>query len=818
MKPVAVPRLGLTAIPAPLLGATLLALAALVAVLLLLGNEIWRDRATRLDQLRASAENRAILTAQHVDGIVAQIDVALSTLAFQIERRGGPAAEEPLHPILARLLPAGGCITTVDPAGQLASTTCSRAYERTVTAAALSDHVEARVMTSVSYDPILASVMLRRSVIDREGQFLGLVQVAFDAVTLLGNGRSVGTDNINAVAMRSGEIVAGPELLFAYREGAAARQAVSLLATGADARDAVRMIEAPGMIAAAAQVRTMPLDAVAVAETWQAMSQWRMIALSGGLIAAIVSVGAGLLLLAVFKAERARTAATAELRLKNEALDQSNNGVILCAASGDRPIVYVNAAFERFTGYAAAEAIGRNPRFLQGTDRDQPALDDIRAALADERPVHVTVRNYRKDGSSYYSDVTISPITDAAGRLTHYIGIQQDMTPRVLAEQALEDRLRFEHTLLDTIPLPVFFVDTDGVFIGANRAFEVALGQERGGIAGRLVTEVVADEEAALHDEADRALVRTGGATSYETRIRLADGTVHDIVVKKAAFLNAAARTAGVVGVFSDITDMKRRAVELASLVEQRDRERIRAEEASRAKSNFLACMSHELRTPLNAILGFSEIIHERVFGDDWERYAEYAGDIHDSGSHLLALINDILDLSKIEAGKLDLSPSPIGIEKVVESVVRLVRQRAADHAHALTVDYGDAAGRTIFADDRAVRQILFNLLSNAIKFTPDRGRIAVTCQAEGNDAISIAVSDTGIGIPADRIHLVLKPFERIGDAYTRNQEGTGLGLSLVDSLVKAHNGTLSIQSVLGSGTTVTVTLPATRAAGGIAA
>ena len=801
--------------PSLLRGVSALAVAALAAVMLLLGSEIWRERNDRLENLRSQAERRAVLMAQHADSVIGQADVALVTYAFLIESFDERAADDGLQRVMARQLPPGGCITTVDARNETVGSTCLRPRQRSIPPEEFSTHAGGRATLTLGHDPELATVALRRSVVRPDGRFAGAIQAIFDASVLLGYERSLGGRDVDALATRSGEIVAGPGMLYAGQAAGIARQAVALTLAAAQAGGpaGVGVIDGPTMIVATSQLRTLPLQAVAASPKGELLAEWMTIAVSAGLIALIIGGGGALLVAAMVRTERARAATLAELRLRNQALDQATNGVILCRAGGGNPIVYVNAAFERTTGYSAHEVIGRNPRFLQGDEVNQPELCTIRNGLKEGLPVQVTVRNYRKSGAFYYNDVSIAPVHDADGRVTHYIGIQQDVTARVLAEQAMEDRLRFEHTLLDTIPLPVFSVDLDGIVIAANRAFEEVMGQKRGSLQGRRVRDVVPDDPDGRHAAADRQLFERGGSITYETRIRLADGTPRDIIVKKAAFLNASSRTAGLVGVFSDITDMKRRETELARLVEQRDHERIRAEEASRAKSNFLACMSHELRTPLNAILGFSEIIHERVFGDDWTRYAEYAGDIHDSGSHLLALINDILDLSKIEAGKLDLAPAPLTIEPVVESVVRLVRQRAADHGHTVSVDYGDTAGLMLFADDRAVRQILFNLLSNAIKFTPDKGHITVTCSSAGADTVALAVSDNGIGIPADRIQMVLKPFERIGDAYTRNQEGTGLGLSLVDSLVSALRGTLHIDSTLGAGTTVTVTLPSVRRA-----
>jgi signal transduction histidine kinase len=236
-----------------------------------------------------------------------------------------------------------------------------------------------------------------------------------------------------------------------------------------------------------------------------------------------------------------------------------------------------------------------------------------------------------------------------------------------------------------------------------------------------------------------------------------------------------------------------------------------RAEAASRAKSDFLANMSHELRTPLNAIIGFSEVIETQVFGPiENQRYIGYAADVHGAGQHLLALINDILDLSKIEAGKGEIDESAVDIGGVVDWAVNLTRERMQNHGLRCSVA-GRAGAPMVHADERRMKQILVNLLSNAIKFTPPGGTVSIAVACDAERGLSVSIADTGIGIAAEDIPRALAPFDQIDSGMNRRVEGTGLGLSLTKSIVELHHGTLVIESAVGVGTTVTVVLPPSR-------
>jgi signal transduction histidine kinase len=237
-------------------------------------------------------------------------------------------------------------------------------------------------------------------------------------------------------------------------------------------------------------------------------------------------------------------------------------------------------------------------------------------------------------------------------------------------------------------------------------------------------------------------------------------------------------------------------------------------ETASRHKSEFLANMSHELRTPLNAVIGFSEVLQDRLFGDLNDKQAEYVTDIRTSGRHLLTLINDILDLSKIEAGRMDLQVESFGLSDLVQNSVSLLRERAIRQGIALTVDVDRAAG-VIEADERMIKQVLFNLLTNALKFTPEGGQVNVVARADGDDAL-ISVGDDGVGIAAVDLDRIFEEFQQVGTSHL--QEGTGLGLAISRRFVELHGGRLRVQSELGHGSVFTIIIPRSQHIGADAA
>jgi len=242
------------------------------------------------------------------------------------------------------------------------------------------------------------------------------------------------------------------------------------------------------------------------------------------------------------------------------------------------------------------------------------------------------------------------------------------------------------------------------------------------------------------------------------------------------------------------------------------------ADTASRTKSEFLANMSHELRTPLNAIMGFSEVIKNEMFGHiAVPQYVEYARDIYSSGRHLLDIINDILDLSKVEAGKFELSEENVAIEEVVFAVCNIIKGKADEKNLHIAPRLPGVMPR-LYADKRALKQMMLNLLSNAVKFTPKDGDVCISAKLEANGGVAIAVSDSGIGVAQGDMRKVMAPFGQVDSVLAREHEGTGLGVPLVKAMIELHGGTLSFDSAPGVGSVVTLRFPPERSVRSVAA
>lgn len=281
------------------------------------------------------------------------------------------------------------------------------------------------------------------------------------------------------------------------------------------------------------------------------------------------------------------------------------------------------------------------------------------------------------------------------------------------------------------------------------------------------------------------------------------DGKLHHLSVSGTPVFDAAGRFQGYRGTGRDITAMVDAAEELR-------RARDQAETASRVKSEFLASMTHELRTPLNAIIGFSELIRDQPFGPMDARYVEYAKEIHIGGHHLLAVINDVLDMSKIEAGRYELNDEQVDLGELVRACCMTLSQRAEEGQLRMERDVS-LDGSLVRADGRAVRQVLLNLLSNALKFTPAGGQVSLRATMRGDGALTLSVTDSGIGIESAALALLFEPFQQADSSITRRFGGTGLGLSISRKLMMLHDGALELHSVAGQGTTVRMIFPPVR-------
>jgi PAS domain S-box-containing protein len=371
------------------------------------------------------------------------------------------------------------------------------------------------------------------------------------------------------------------------------------------------------------------------------------------------------------------------------------------------------------------------------------------------------------------------------------------------AEQAVRATEENFQSIFYAAPLPICLIDpADYKLMQANIAALKLFDIDEGEARGFDVRTFFAEED--LNARIERLLVSGRAGVPVEFRLQRRDGSFIWALVS-AATIQFQGRPALLIG----IQDVTARHKEAEALRDARDQ----ATAASRSKSEFLANMSHELRTPLNAIIGFSEALERELFGPVGNpRYREYAEDIHDSGVHLLSLINDILDLSKIEAGHFKLHEDETELDHIVAAATRIVRHRAQQGNISIECNLPSPA-LFLVVDERALKQVLINLVSNAVKFSPDRSTVRIAAQVTP-DCLRLTVEDKGIGIAEDDIPRALTPFTQIDGSLSRTHEGTGLGLPLAKHLTELHGGKLIIESALGEGTTVHVELPLERVVG----
>jgi PAS domain S-box-containing protein len=474
---------------------------------------------------------------------------------------------------------------------------------------------------------------------------------------------------------------------------------------------------------------------------------------------------------------------------------------------------------------------------IWGRDPDAPpTLDSWRAAIhpddrsrmngwypADGPDCTREYRIIRPDGTERHVREEFTRSRDDSDQAVRLFGIMQDVTELRQNERALADSKARLRAVLDVAVTGILVHDGEGRIQLFNPAAEQLFGYRAAEAKGLTIDALIPP----MPCSALANLPSLGVAREVLARAR--DGRTFPAYLAVGDYADNGKTMS--VGVLMDISDQKRReqeifqardrleqqAADLSVLARKLDQARREAEEArglaetaNKAKSEFLAHMSHELRTPLNAILGFSEIMDQGYLGPlGSPRYTEYNRNVLDSARHLLSLINDILDLSKIEAGRYELEEEQVDLSRIIEPVVRLVRERALRKDLTLRAEIEPLP--IMMGDERALKQILINLLTNAVKFTERGGEIQVIGRQESNGDIVLAVRDNGIGIAEEQIPKVLEPFGQARNAYMAGESGTGLGLPITRSLVNLHGGSLLIDSKLGVGTTVSIRLPALR-------
>ena len=483
----------------------------------------------------------------------------------------------------------------------------------------------------------------------------------------------------------------------------------------------------------------------------------------------------------------------------------------------------VNPAAELMFGYSAAELAGKSfSALIPELDRDQGSLEYFSAGdAAQTTGQEREVAGRRKDGEFFPLEISVNEMFLNGER--YLTGILRDITARkrieadqVQLSQRLRDHQFYTRSLFEANIDASMTSDPSGIITDVNKQMEVLTGCTRDELIGAPFMNYFTDPE-----RAERGIRLTLGEkkiTDYELTARDRDGKETIVSCNATTFYDRDRRLQGVFAAARDVSERRRLEQVLLEKNAELESARAVAERTSLTKSDFLANMSHELRTPLNSVIGFSEVPEDQMFGPINEKQREYVNNILTSGKHLLSLINDILDLSKVESGKMGLELSHFPLKDCVDASLMMLREKAMKGGIELSLDFAPEAELGIVADQRKLKQILFNLLSNAVKFTPRGGTVQVSVVRDGN-FIQTTVTDTGIGIKEDDIPKLFQAFTQLESAYTNGFEGTGLGLTLTRQLVELHGGRVWLKSEFGKGSRFSFTLPLDQEAlGGLSA
>jgi PAS domain S-box-containing protein len=508
---------------------------------------------------------------------------------------------------------------------------------------------------------------------------------------------------------------------------------------------------------------------------------------------------------AVFAGGAATGGAVAESVGLYQLLVESVRDYAIFALDPQGYVLSWNAGAERLKGYTRDEIVGRHfSTFYPPADiaAGKPAWE-LEVATRDGR-VEDEGWRVRKDGTRFWANVVITALHDESGALVGFAKVTRDLTARRMAEETLrESEERFRLLVQNVRDYAIFMLDPGGHIASWNEGAQRIKGWTEQEIRGRHFSTFYPTEDVAAGKPAWEleVAVREGRVEDEGWRVKK-DGSRFWANVVITALRNREGTLIGFTKVTRDLTE--RREAEARAL--EAARRAAEAEASNRAKTEFLAAMSHELRTPLNAIGGYVELLALGLRGPLTPEQEIDLEKVQRSQRHLLAIINDLLNFSRIEAGQVQYDLGPVPLQQSMQTVSAMLQPQALERRLELALG-ACPAGLAAWADQVKVEQIILNLCSNALKFTEPGGRVEVSCEDRGA-RVAVRVRDTGIGIPPDQAERVFEPFVQVGRGLTTQHEGTGLGLAISRDLARAMDGDLTLQSVLGEGSTFTLTLP----------
>ena len=479
---------------------------------------------------------------------------------------------------------------------------------------------------------------------------------------------------------------------------------------------------------------------------------------------------------------------------------------IIFETDTDGKIIFLNATWIKITGFEAEQSRDTDLfNMVHPQDQEKQRRDFVMLVKGQKPPYRSFSRLRTADGSFRSVEISFSMLRQDENKNMRVVGTITDVEERRRAERALGEAEKKYRAIVENAAGGIFQLTPEGIYLSANPALARILGFND---PDDLLRNVKNANESVYYNPREREfflkeLGNAGAINNYETQVMRKDGTRIWVNENVRVVSDDQGSVLFYEGSLEDITQRKEAEMGLREAT-------IHSDLANRAKSEFLANMSHELRTPLNSIIGFSEIIKTETFGPiEQNAYKEYANDIYESGRRLLTIINEILDISKIEAGDRHLNEQVVDVSALVESTMKLLESKA--RANNLVVSNMLKNVPRIVGEELALKQVLVNILSNAIKFTPNGGRVTLTNDRDSDGSLRISITDTGIGLDAHEIEKALSPFGQVDNAFNRANAGTGLGLTLSDALIKLHDGRLELLSQKGIGTTVTIVIPLDR-------